>query len=78
LISPSAIKSSKKTFDSIRCSKPFVTKSTTYTMIDRLKGHAIFADEQAIDRLKMCDNCGGFAMTEIRDNPMAFGSIIVA
>ncbi len=47
-------------------------------MIDRLKGHAIFADEQAIDRLKMCNNCRIFSMTEIRDNPMAFGSIIVA
>jgi hypothetical protein len=34
-------------------------------MIDKLKGHAMFADEQAIDRLKMCDN------------PMAFGSITI-
>ena len=47
-------------------------------MIDKLKGHAMFADEQAIDRLKMCDNCRVFAITKIRDNPMAFGSITVS
>ena len=55
--------------------KALCYKINPYTMINKLKGHAMFADEQAIDRLKMCDNCRVFAMTKIRDNPMAFVSI---
>ncbi|NQW02303.1 MAG: 4Fe-4S binding protein [Rhodospirillales bacterium] len=64
-------------FECIRCSKPFGTKSTINSMIEKLDGHPMFADAKAMDRLKMCDDCRIIAMTEVGDNPMALGKVPV-
>jgi len=61
-------------FECIRCAKPFGTKSTVDKMLEKLKGHAMFSDQNALDRLKMCDNCRVVSMTEAGDNPMMFGT----
>ena len=37
----------------------------------------MFADEKALDRLKVCDNCRVFAMTELGDSPLALGTVQV-
>ena len=68
----------EESFECVRCSKPFGTKSTIETMIKKLEGHSMFADEEALDRLKMCDNCRVVAMTEVGDNPLALGTVPVA
>jgi ferredoxin len=67
----------EESFECVRCSKPFGTKSTIETMIKKLEGHSMFADEGALDRLKMCDNCRVVAMTEVGDNPLALGTVPV-
>lgn len=67
----------EESFECVRCSKPFGTKSTIETMIKKLEGHSMFADGDALDRLKMCDNCRVVAMTEVGDNPLALGTVPV-
>ena len=61
-------------FECIRCGKPFGTKSTIETMIGKLENHAMFADERALERLKMCDNCRVIAVAEEDSHPIAFGA----
>jgi ferredoxin len=51
-------------FGCVRCGKPFGVKSTIDTMIARLAGHSMFADEAALDRLKMCNECRVVAIAE--------------
>ena len=43
-------------FACIKCSKPFAPRSTVEKMIEKLSGHRFF-EGQAIDRLKMCEDC---------------------
>jgi len=64
-------------FECVRCSKPFGTKSTVDKMLEKLKGHAMFADAEALERLKMCDNCRVISLTETDGNPLAFGKVPV-
>jgi len=40
-----------------RCGKPLGTKRMVDAMIDRLKGHSMFADPGSLDRLRMCGDC---------------------
>ncbi|HEB55355.1 MAG TPA: 4Fe-4S ferredoxin, partial [Gammaproteobacteria bacterium] len=44
-------------FFCITCGKPFATTSGITTIISKLAGHALFADERASNRLKMCSDC---------------------
>ena len=37
----------------------------------------MFSAVEALDRLKMCDNCRVVAMTEVGDNPLALGTVPV-
>lgn len=67
----------EESFECIRCSKPFGTKSTVENMLKKLDGHPMFKDAQALDRLKMCDDCRIIAMSEVGDNPMALGEVPV-
>jgi ferredoxin len=40
----------------ISCGKPFATPSVINLMVEKLKGHAMFAGDK-LERLKMCDDC---------------------
>jgi len=64
-------------FDCVRCGKPFGTKATVDKMITKLEGHAMFSNGDALERLKMCDDCRVISMTEEKDNPLAFGTVPV-
>jgi len=64
-------------FECVRCTKPFGTKSTVDKMLKKLEGHSMFSDPEALNRLKMCDNCRVIAMTEAGSNPLAFGTVPV-
>jgi ferredoxin len=44
-------------FHCISCGVAFATTSGIETIISRLTGHAMFADERALTRLKMCSDC---------------------
>ncbi|MEE9309621.1 MAG: 4Fe-4S binding protein [Cocleimonas sp.] len=44
-------------FCCISCGKPFATKSGITTILEKLSGHSMFADERSKNRLKMCDDC---------------------
>lgn len=44
-------------FCCISCGKPFATTSGITTIIAKLAGHSMFADEKSRNRLKMCDDC---------------------
>jgi hypothetical protein len=37
----------------------------------------MFADEKALDRLKVCDICRVIAMTEVSDSPLALCPVTV-
>ena len=62
-------------FDCIKCGKPFGTTSTIEKMMTKLAGHPMFSNKEALNRLKMCDDCRIISMTEETDNPMAIGSV---
>ena len=68
--SPQVIKE-EEPFECIRCGKPFGTKSTIETMIKKLEGHAMFQDKSGTERLKMCDDCRIFALSEEDEHPFA-------
>ena len=44
-------------FCCISCGKPFATKSGISSILTKLSGHAMFADERAKSRLMMCEDC---------------------
>jgi len=60
-------------FECVRCSKPFGTESTINSMVEKLKGHPMFSDEAALNRLRMCEDCRVIDMAEAGNDPMAEG-----
>jgi len=44
-------------FACIRCGKPFTTRRMIDHMVDKLAGHWMYDNEEALSRLKMCENC---------------------
>ena len=44
-------------FHCVRCHKAFATRGIIDTMLSKLSGHWMFADEAAVRRLKMCEDC---------------------
>lgn len=56
-------------FNCISCDKAFATKKMIDTMMDKLKGHAMFQGD-ALDRLKMCENCRVKSMFKNAKGPM--------
>ncbi len=51
-------------FCCIKCGKPFATSSGIATVMTKLVGHSMFADERSRSRLKMCDDCRVVDMME--------------
>ncbi len=51
-------------FCCIKCGKPFATNSGIATIMVKLAGHSMFADERSRSRLKMCDDCRVVDMME--------------
>jgi len=60
-------------FECVRCGKPFGTESTINSMVEKLKGHPMFSDEAALNRLRMCEDCRIIDMAEAGNDPMAEG-----
>lgn len=56
-------------FNCISCDKPFATQKMIDTMIGKLKDHAMFQGD-ALNRLKMCEDCRVKAMFKDAQGPM--------
>jgi ferredoxin len=61
-------------YECVRCGKPFGTRSTVERIVKQLEGkHAMFADSDAADRIRMCEDCRVVDQFTGKDNPMAGG-----
>jgi ferredoxin len=59
-------------FECVRCGRPFGTRSTVERVLAKLADkHAMFMGGEAIERIKMCDDCRIKAQFETRDQPLA-------
>jgi ferredoxin len=54
----------------VRCGKPFGTKATVERMVEKLKDHAMFADEARLETIRMCDDCRVMVQFDEK-NPLA-------
>ncbi len=57
-------------FHCISCGRAFATRSGIATIVSRLAGHSMFADERARSRLKMCSDCRVKDMMEDPDTDL--------
>ncbi|MEE8500878.1 MAG: 4Fe-4S binding protein [Kiloniellales bacterium] len=63
-------KNQQEPFHCIRCGKPFGVQSTIERIADQLAGkHAMFADPDQIERIRMCDDCRVVVQFEAPDDP---------
>ena len=60
-------------FECISCGKPFGARATIEKVIERLKGHSMFRDEEQLRVIQMCDTCRVVAVAESSDDPFKFG-----
>ncbi|MGD2173143.1 MAG: 4Fe-4S binding protein [Gammaproteobacteria bacterium] len=57
-------------FACIACGKPFAPTSVINKMQEKLKGHHMFSNQRALDRLKMCEDC---RVADIVQDPESLG-----
>ncbi|HET9700989.1 MAG TPA: 4Fe-4S binding protein, partial [Burkholderiales bacterium] len=55
-----------------RCGKPLGTRQMVNAMLERLRGHSMFADETALNRLTMCADCRVIDMWKGAQQPSIF------
>ncbi len=60
-------------FECIKCGEPFGVKSSIDQMIGKLRGHSMFSEEGALERVKMCPDCRVADQFDDPDTPMAVG-----
>jgi len=59
-------------FNCVRCGKPFGTRQMIASMTGKLAAHSMFANGQALRRLRMCADCRVIDMMERKDEPSIF------
>jgi len=60
-------------FACISCGKPFGAKSSIERVVARLKGHAMFTNEEQLRLIQMCDVCRVTAVTRAGGDPFKMG-----
>lgn len=60
-------------FECVRCGKPFGATSTIENVVERMRGHAMFGDGKALERLKMCQDCRVIDLAEGDTGAFGFG-----
>ena len=65
------VKKEEEPFACVRCGTPFGVRSSIERMVESLAGHAMFAAEGALDRVKMCPDCRVIDQATATDNPFA-------
>jgi ferredoxin len=59
-------------FECVRCGKPFGTRSSIERIVATLgQRHSMFANADAVERIKMCEDCRVIVQFEAKDNPFA-------
>ena len=58
-------------YNCVACGKPFGTKSTIEAVVAKMTGHSMFADDEALNRLRMCADCRVVSLAESADDPFA-------
>ena len=72
-LSPSILHE-EEPFECIKCGKPFGTKSTIERIVGQLAGkHDMFADEDSVSLIKMCDDCRIIHQASSANDPFAMG-----
>ncbi len=51
------VKNAEEPFHCVRCGEPFGVASSIERMVGKLRGHSMFADEKALNRIRMCIDC---------------------
>ncbi len=65
-------KNEQPPFHCIRCGKPFGVQATIEHIAEQLAGkHSMFAAEDQIERIMMCEDCRVVAQFQSKDNPFA-------
>jgi ferredoxin len=60
-------------FECVICGDPFGVKSSINQMVEKLRGHSMFSDDAALERIKMCPNCRVNSQFDDPNTPMAVG-----
>ena len=63
----------EKPFECVKCGEPFGVKSSIDQMVEKLRGHSMFSDDAALERIKMCPDCRVTDQFDDPDTPMAIG-----
>jgi ferredoxin len=71
-LAPHLIKA-EEPFHCISCGKAFGAKSSIDRIVDRLRGHSMFPDEEQLKLIQMCDNCRVVALATSKNDPFAAG-----
>jgi ferredoxin len=71
-LEPRVLKS-EPPFACIECGKPFGARSSIERVVERLKGHAMFRNEDQLRLVQMCDTCRVVAVTTQGGDPMRVG-----
>ncbi|MEQ8665835.1 MAG: 4Fe-4S binding protein [Rhodospirillales bacterium] len=58
-------------FNCVSCGKPFGTRSTIEAVVTKMTGHSMFADDDALNRLRMCADCRVVSLAESVNDPFA-------
>jgi ferredoxin len=58
-------------FACVRCGKLFGIRASVERTVEKLAGHAMFADAGRLDLVRMCDDCRVVAQLEATDHPLA-------
>ncbi len=72
-LSPLEIKS-EEPFHCVSCGKAFGARSSIERIVDRLRGHSMFQNEDQLRLIQMCDNCRVVALAKSGNDPMAAGN----
>lgn len=60
-------------FECVKCGEPFGVKSSIDQMVEKLRGHSMFSDDAALERIKMCPDCRVTEQFDDPNTPMAVG-----
>jgi ferredoxin len=63
-VGDSVLKKEEEPFNCVRCGTAFGVKSSIERMVEKLAGHAMFKDETALNRIRMCIDCRVIDMAE--------------
>ncbi len=72
-LSPQIIKG-EEPFECISCGIAFGAKSSIERVLERLKGHSMFQNEEQLKLIQMCDRCRVVALAESENDPFRGGA----